>query len=103
MPPLTTNSLTRIPLDEALARRMHLPMSLEAFQKILGCKGEKAKNPSMGDEQYRWYHYTPTKMSYGDVYVINGQIVSLWFEGNGKNILRRPNGPLIIDGKFAGP
>ena len=55
------------------------------------------------DAEYRWYHYTPTRMSYGDVYVVKGQIISLWFEDDGKNILKRPNGQLLIDGKFARP
>jgi len=112
MPPLTTNSLTKIPLDEALARRMHLPMPLTQLQTILGAKGEPAKPPIMGDctsvapgcdAEYRWYHYTPTRMSYGDVYVVKGQIISLWFEDDGKNIVKRPNGQLLIDGKFARP
>jgi hypothetical protein len=86
-----------MPLDLALAKKLLLPEPLASVQKIIGTPGET--NSTEGKVvSVRWWHDCGgDTMSFGDVFIRDGQVAHLWFQGcAGENIIRDADGDFYV-------
>jgi hypothetical protein len=95
--PQEESTTAPMPLDLALAKKLLLPEPLASVQKIIGTPGET--NSTEGKVvSVRWWHDCGgDTMSFGDVFIRDGQVAHLWFQGcAGENIIRDADGDFYV-------